>query len=219
MAKCSYCKTKKGDRQCISLNDVICSVCCGSNFNKNITCDSKCIYLNKLLQTKLKKDCESIIKDKVDSVNPEKVGYDILCKTSDHSRMTYFLEKSFLKFYLDGASINDNIVKQLLKLIYLKYYTEYSDIIIAETEILNIFLINYQEFKTVCSEILPYDEQSKIILRLILSINNISGGQFGDYGYLNYLKNNIDRDISDGSFVCEDKFGNIKLNKLNVKND
>ena len=215
MAKCSYCKTKKGNRYCISLNDVICSSCCGNNFNKNIICDSKCIYLNKLLQTKLKKDFKSIIKDKIDSVNPDKVGYDILCKTINHTRMTYFLEKSFLKFYLDGVSINDNIIMQLLKLVYLKYYTEYKDIIIAETEILNIFLKNYQEFKTVCNEILPDEEQSKIILRLMLSISNISGGRFGDYGYLNYLKNNIDKDISDGSFVSEDKFGNIKFNKVN----
>jgi hypothetical protein len=39
-----------------------------------------------------------------------------------------------------------------------------------------------------------YDSQDligKVILRIIISIKNMTGGQFGAYGYLNYLKNNI----------------------------
>ena len=43
-----------------------------------------------------------------------------------------------------------------------------------------------------------------MILRLIISIKNMTGGKMGAYGYLNYVKNNIltpGQDVSDGFIV------------------
>ena len=37
----------------------------------------------------------------------------------------------------------------------------------------------------------------------------------GDYGYLNYLKNNLGESLSDEEFIVEDKFGNKITRNLN----
>ncbi|MEA1868467.1 MAG: hypothetical protein U9N19_10295 [Thermodesulfobacteriota bacterium] len=38
-----------------------------------------------------------------------------------------------------------------------------------------------------------YEEElmGQVILRIIISIKKMTGGRFGAYGYLNYLKNNL----------------------------
>jgi len=48
----------------------------------------------------------------------------------------------------------------------------------------------------------------QVLLRLMMSIKKMSGGIMGEFGYLNYLKNNFGK-VSEGSqLVVEDKFGN-----------
>jgi hypothetical protein len=48
----------------------------------------------------------------------------------------------------------------------------------------------------------------QVFLRLMISINKMSGGRMGEYGYLNYLKNNLGEDDMRGEYIVEDKFGN-----------
>jgi hypothetical protein len=36
----------------------------------------------------------------------------------------------------------------------------------------------------------------RVMLRIIISVNNMTGSQFGPYGYLNYLKNNLHPDVA-----------------------
>lgn len=47
MAKCAFCKSKKGKRNCPALADFICPQCCGSRKGKEIDCPSDCFYLGK----------------------------------------------------------------------------------------------------------------------------------------------------------------------------
>jgi hypothetical protein len=42
----------------------------------------------------------------------------------------------------------------------------------------------------------------------MISVKKMSGGRFGEFGYLNYLKNNLGNMNSRGQFIAEDKFGN-----------
>jgi hypothetical protein len=54
-------------------------------------------------------------------------------------------------------------------------------------------------------------ERSKIgqvFLRLMISIKKMSGGRMGEFGYLNYLKNNLGNANLGETFIVEDKFGN-----------
>jgi len=45
-------------------------------------------------------------------------------------------------------------------------------------------------------------------------VKNMSGGRMGEYGYLNYLKNNLDRSLGDEEFIVEDRFGNRVTRRL-----
>ncbi|MDW7680739.1 MAG: hypothetical protein SCK70_09255, partial [bacterium] len=47
----------------------------------------------------------------------------------------------------------------------------------------------------------------QVFLRLMLSVKNMSGGLLGEFGYLNYLKNNLGNKDLDNQFIVEDKFG------------
>jgi len=48
----------------------------------------------------------------------------------------------------------------------------------------------------------------QVFLRLMISIKKMSGGSMGEYGYLNYLKNNLGEGNMQGKYIVEDKFGN-----------
>ncbi|MBI4378639.1 MAG: hypothetical protein HY578_06025 [Nitrospinae bacterium] len=45
MSKCIYCHDRKGKRPCPPLNGSICTLCCGENRLKNISCPDTCQYL------------------------------------------------------------------------------------------------------------------------------------------------------------------------------
>ena len=51
----------------------------------------------------------------------------------------------------------------------------------------------------------------QVFLRLMISVKKMSGGRFGEFGYLNYLKNNLGNKNLNGQFVAEDKFGTKTL--------
>ena len=54
----------------------------------------------------------------------------------------------------------------------------------------------------------------QVFLRLMISVKKMSGGRFGEFGYLNYLKNNLGNINRKGQFIAEDKFGNKTLQQL-----
>src|SRR4030042_2593415 len=48
----------------------------------------------------------------------------------------------------------------------------------------------------------------QVFLRLMISIKKMSGSRMGEFGYLNYLKNNLGNANLGETFIVEDKFGN-----------
>ncbi len=55
----------------------------------------------------------------------------------------------------------------------------------------------------------------QVLLRLMISVKKMSGSKFGEFGYLNFLKNNLgDTTLGKGKFITEDKFGNKILQQL-----
>ncbi len=214
MAKCVYCNSRKGKRSCPALNGLICSLCCGTHSGKEIDCDDDCKYYTALQENQHQKELKSIIRKGMLEVNPDLVGYDILAKTEDHSKMAYHIENTFLEIYLDNSRFDDKKARKILELIYCKYYhTEPTDITSSD-EIISDLVENYKDLKITFNKTLSEDHQRKIILRLILSIKNMSGGRFGDYGYVNYLKNNLDTGGMGGTFVVEDKWGDKWVQKI-----
>jgi len=45
MAKCAFCRSRKGKRSCPSLTGPVCSACCGAHRGREIRCPMKCRYL------------------------------------------------------------------------------------------------------------------------------------------------------------------------------
>jgi hypothetical protein len=122
--------------------------------------------------------------------------------------LAFIIENSFRENYLAGYPIDDIVIMELLKLIHRRYYSR------KETFVndgrLRQRMDSYEKLKEKLDELLPEQEQEKIIMRLIRSIKNISGGRFGDCGYLNYLKNNLLRNKQkEGGYIVEDKWGNM----------
>ena len=52
MAKCWFCKTKKGERYCAPIDNVLCPICCGENRLKRVDCIEECRYLEGLAYQK-----------------------------------------------------------------------------------------------------------------------------------------------------------------------
>jgi len=47
MAKCAFCNSRKGKRNCPALVGQVCSQCCGAYKQKKIECPADCFYLSK----------------------------------------------------------------------------------------------------------------------------------------------------------------------------
>ena len=56
---------------------------------------------------------------------------------------------------------------------------------------------------------MEWSEIGQVFLRLMISVKKMSGGDLGEFGYLNYLKNNLDVQQTGNETIIEDKFGNI----------
>jgi len=72
----------------------------------------------------------------------------------------------------------------LTKVYFLKFKSEH----IKTDDFMAVLLKLYEQISNDCDS---RDLLETVILRIIISIKNMTGGQFGAYGYLNYLKNNI----------------------------
>jgi len=193
---------------CPALNGLICSQCCGEHSAVDIACTADCSYLKNVLIGRQNQEISLEVERGIRDVNPDVLGYDIYEKTEEHARMAFTIESSFRNNYLAGQPVNDAGVMELLKLIHRRYYCRKE--VYTQDERLGHSLDTFEALKKSFDEILPEAEQEKVIMRLLLSIKNISGGRFGDYGYLNYLKNNLVLNKQkEGGYIVEDKWGNM----------
>jgi hypothetical protein len=74
-------------------------------------------------------------------------------------------------------------------------------------------LNQYETNSPIWKENLDEEMIGRVYLRLMISIKKMSGGRMGNYGYLNYLKNNLGQSIPVDKFIVEDKFGNKSIHE------
>lgn len=207
-AKCGYCGLRAGKRYCPALDKIICPVCCASNRLKNISCPDDCKYLeHEQYQQKLLKEKE--LNQALESLHHSEMN-DIF-HDQNAAMIAYGFESFYGECYVhDLFNLTDQKVKESLSSLYFHLFhnrpLEKSDFTQA---LLEQFTVLEEE---------GYNKEliGKVILRLLISIKNISGGKMGAYGYLNYVKNNIltaGQSLSD-SFIVETKDGEKSEVKL-----
>jgi len=201
--KCGYCNQKAAKRYCPSLDKLICSFCCGTNRLKNISCDENCRFLdNETYHQQIHKEKE--LKALLENI-PHSEHNDIF-KSPNADNIAYAFESFFADCYIKGLfNLTDQKVKETLANLYDMKFREKS---FEPDEFMELTL---QVFDCLKDADEPMDLIGKVMLRIIISINKVTGGQFGPYGYLNFIKNNFHPNSKRNSdvFILETKNGKI----------
>jgi len=206
MAKCGLCSTKKGKRYCSPLDKVICPVCCAENRMVKIDCNEECRYLEGAKFQKKRSE------DKEFSALLNSVGhgqFDDIFQEPGVAFMAFEIESLVRDIYVKETSgITDTDVYEAYKTVYAIHFQEKE---IEESSIDGLkkeLLEQYETYKSNWQANLGKEMVGQVYLRLMISVKNMSGGKLGEYGYLNYLKNNLGESLGDEEFITEDKFGN-----------
>jgi hypothetical protein len=209
MAKCGLCSKKKGKRYCSPIDKVICPVCCAESRGRKIDCNEDCRYLEGVIFEKKRKE------EKKYSQLMSEVGhgqFDDIFQQPAVAEMAYDIESLIRDVYIRGnIEITDTLVREAYKNVYAIHF-ERKQIEVDELDDLTRELLNqYEASSPIWKENLDEDMIGEVYLRLMISTKKMSGGRMGNYGYLNYLKNNLGQSISDGKFIFEDKYGNKSI--------
>ncbi len=215
MVKCWYCQSRKGKRYCAPLNNVLCPVCCAKNRLANIECDEDCKYLEGVVFQKRRTE-EKEFSKLIESVPHG--PYNDIFQNEDVALMAYEIESFIRSVYMAGMiRITDTSVFESYKKIYRSYFKGEQ----IEEDKLDVLTVNllqlFEDNIALWEENMGKNKVSQVILRLMLSVKNMSGGRLGEFGYLNYLKNNLTVNKLRGNLIIEDKFGK-KITRSSQKN-
>lgn len=212
MAKCSLCGTKKGKRYCSPLDKIICPICCAKNRHVNISCREDCRYLEGI--TLHQKRAE----DKTFSELMRGVGhgqFDDIFQRPAVADMAFEIESLVRDVYVSGGvRMTDSLVKDAYQTLYAIHFQEKQAEADTLSELTKMLLEQYEERSSAWKAGMEEDMFGKVYLRLMMSVQKMSGGRWGDYGYLNYLKNNFAGGLAEDEFITEDMFGNKMTQRL-----
>jgi hypothetical protein len=212
MSNCLYCKVQKGKRYCVPLDNILCPICCAKNRIKNIDCVKDCRYLEGVTIHALR-DEEKRFADLIHNV-PHGQFTDIF-KDTNVAVVAFEIESFILDYYLNGKhQITDKMVYECYKNIF-KIKFENNKIKTDEmTDLIENFLQFYDDKSLKWSSIIEKDRIGQIFLRLMHSVKQMSGGKMGEFGYLNFLKNNFNNPNDDGQIVIEDKYNSKTIKRF-----
>ena len=187
--KCGYCGKNAAKRYCPALDRTICPVCCGSNRVKAISCPDDCRFLdNEAYQEKVQAEKE--LNELLHTVPSGK--FNDIFQEKDAAQIAYTFETLIADCYIKGLfHLNDQKVKETLAQIY--FVTQKG----KNAELDDFSKMILEAYNQKLREGYPAEYIGKVMLRIIISIKNMTGGPFGPCGYLIYLKNNIHPDNAD----------------------
>jgi hypothetical protein len=206
MTKCGLCSIRKGKRFCAPLDKIICPVCCAENRARKIDCNPDCRYLEGVA-FQSKKEEEKKFAQLMAEVGHGQ--FDDIFRHEAVAEMAYDIESLVRALYQEsGFDLTDPQVREAYKAMY-KFHAEQEQIDSAQLNMLNRALLNQYETRHLAWEKgLDNVMIGQVYLRLMISVNKMSGGMLGNKSYLNYLKNNFDPNAPEGKYVVEDRFGN-----------
>jgi len=203
--KCGYCDRKVAKRYCPGLDKLICPQCCGENRLKNISCDRECRYLdNEIYQEKLRDEKE--LRAELRKIPHSE--HDDIFQEPRAKPVAYAFESFFADCYKKGQfNLTDQKIVDTLSNLYFHNFKGKppdSDKFFSLTmEVYDYLIENRTSKDLICT----------VMLRIIISVKNMTGGPFGPYGYLNYVKNNLHPDAVDDvdGYIIETKDGKKKV--------
>jgi hypothetical protein len=206
MAKCGLCSTRKGKRFCAPLDKIICPVCCAENRGIKIDCNPDCRYLEGVAFQN-KKEEERKFAQLMGEVGHGQ--FDDIFRDEAVAKMAYDIESLVRALYQEsGFDLTDPQVREAYKAMY-KFHSEQEQIDSAQLNMLNRALLDqYKNRHSDWEKGLDNVMIGQVYLRLMISVNKMSGGMLGNKSYLNYLKNNLGSNAQGGELVVEDRFGN-----------
>jgi hypothetical protein len=205
MAKCWFCKTRKGKRYCAPIENVLCPICCGENRLKRINCPEECRYLEGVSYQKNRKEEKEFLELMASVPHGE---HNDIFKDMDVALMAGEIETFVGDIYVSGnIRITDTTVYESYKKIYQIH--ENNQMPEGQFDELTQELWEFYKSRIKIWELnMDKHRIGQVFLRFMISIKKMSGGRMGEFGYLNYLKNNLGKfDLGEG-FIVEDKFGN-----------
>jgi len=215
MVKCWFCKTKKGKRYCAPIDNLLCPICCGENRLKRIDCVEECRYLEGLAYQKNRAEEKEFSELMTNIPHGE---HDDIFRDMGVTLMAGEIETFVRDIYVNGnIRITDQSVYESYKRIYQMHVDNQiqgeDQLDELTQELLKLYKSNIRmwEFNMERSKI------GQIFLRLMISIKKMSGGRMGEFGYLNYLKNNLGNADLGETYIVEDKFGNKTREPLHIK--
>jgi hypothetical protein len=213
MAKCGLCSTKKGKRYCSPLDKVICPICCAQNRLTKVDCNEECRHLEGVnFQQKRLEDRR--FSELMSSMGDGQ--YDDIFQEPAVAIMAFEVESLVRDAYLSGnIRITDNVIYEAYKMLYEIRFQERQIEESRLDEITRNLLEQYETNSPAWKANMAEEMIGQVYLRLMISVRKMTGGRMGNYGYLNYLKNNLGQSLSDEEFVVEDKFGNRRRRKIN----
>jgi len=211
MAKCGLCSKKKGKRYCSPVDKTICPVCCAESRFKKIDCDTDCRFLDRAVFEKKREE------EKKYSQLLSEVGhgqFDDIFQQPAVAEMAYDIESLIQNIYIRGdLELTDPLVREAYKTIY-TIHSERKQIQATQLDDLTGALLHqYETNSPTWKKTLDEAMIGQVYLRLMISIESMSGGRMGNNGYLNYLKNNFGGTVPKGKFIAEDKFGNKTIHE------
>jgi len=182
MAKCILCNKKiKFSRNCPALNEIICSTCCGSKKESEIQCINSC---SQLIEGKLKENKKQVMQLVKESFNSE---FEDIYRDENILRLVAPFEQFIFKKYYNHSEIIDEFISDCYTKIY--YSLEEKGSIYTFNEIEKDI---FDEFSRIAKETkMPIESQKLILIRMMKSVDSMTGGIFGNRMYLELLRNNF----------------------------
>lgn len=195
MGKCALCNKKiKFARKCQALNEIICSTCCGTKKGAEIQCTNDCNYF---VEGKIKEDRKEIIQLVKESFNNE---FEDIFQDEDILELVGPFEQFVFQNYYNNKKVTDEFVTNCYIKIYYLIDGEKSIYTFDEIE-KNIF----DEFTKLAKETkMPIESQKLILVRMLKSVDSMTGGAYGNRMYLELLRFNFT-----GTGIVSEVTGNL----------
>jgi hypothetical protein len=176
MNKCFLCQQGKAKRFCPTLKQSICSLCCGSKRNNEITCSPFCQYLQKGAAYQETRNIHKLLSQSF--VTPEEAELD----KDLTEKIVMPLEEFFVDEFYDLEPINDDDIFEALTRLYFQL-TGQTEPLTEPKPVTRLILEGFSGIDRATPEI-SREQKARSVLRMLKSIKNVSGGALGNRNYL-----------------------------------